>query len=318
MGITADSKVALPGKTLSSALTADNTALVVADNTVINLTSDSTTATARTFTLSVPEYNGQELTLLFLSGSSNTAELAASSTLKLNGTLSWKPLQYDSLSLVGYGGIWQEVARSDNRTKTVVAAIVGDAQAVAVGDATLVEVTSDSTTASSRTFTLSTPAYDGQTVRLVFTSGSSNSAELVAAASLKLKDTLSWFPLQYDSLTLVGYNSIWQETCRSENRTKVVTAVLSADDQAVAVGDGTTVDLSSDNTTAANRTFTLSNPVSSGQQVTLVFTSAGSTTAQLADSGNVRLSAAWEPLIADTLTLKALGAVWYEVARADN
>lgn len=76
--------------------------------------------------------------------------------------------------------------------------------------------------------------------------------------------------------------------------------------------------ITSDNTTAANRTFTIPNGAIVGQQLLLTLISAGATTCQLADSGNVALSAAWEPTQDDTLSLVWQGSKWIEVARADN
>jgi hypothetical protein len=76
--------------------------------------------------------------------------------------------------------------------------------------------------------------------------------------------------------------------------------------------------LQSDNTTAANRTFTLTDGYIIGQELLLIFVSAGATTAQLQDAGNVALSAAWEPTLDDTLTLRWSGAKWLETARSDN
>lgn len=76
--------------------------------------------------------------------------------------------------------------------------------------------------------------------------------------------------------------------------------------------------IQSDNTTAANRTFTIPNGWLVGQELLLAFVSAGATTAQLADSGNVSLSAAWEPTEDDTLTLVWSGSKWLEKARSTN
>ncbi len=98
--------------------------------------------------------------------------------------------------------------------------------------------------------------------------------------------------------------------------------MLTADNQYVQVAYGRVgfLRLSSNDTTAASRTFTLSNGAVDGQVMCVHFVSAASTTAQLADSGNVKLSAAWEPTVDDTLTLMwdKLSAVWREVARVDN
>lgn len=76
--------------------------------------------------------------------------------------------------------------------------------------------------------------------------------------------------------------------------------------------------LQSNDTTAANRTFTLTPGYKMGQQLMLVFVSAGGTSAQLQDAGNVALSAAWEPTQYDTLNLVWIGDIWVEIARSDN
>lgn len=80
------------------------------------------------------------------------------------------------------------------------------------------------------------------------------------------------------------------------------------------------INLESDNTTATNRTFTLINGQIDGQGLQLVFTSGSSTTADLQDTGNVVLSAAWQPTQYDSLSLvwSARVSKWVEVARADN
>ena len=78
------------------------------------------------------------------------------------------------------------------------------------------------------------------------------------------------------------------------------------------------VKITSDNTTATNRTFTLTNGGPLGQMIVLTLVSAASTTADLQDTGNVALSAAWQPLQNDTLTLVWQGSTWIELARADN
>jgi len=78
--------------------------------------------------------------------------------------------------------------------------------------------------------------------------------------------------------------------------------------------------LGSDNATAANRTFTLTNGYIDGQLLFLHFVTGGSTSAELADTGNVKLSAAWTPVIDGTLTLQwdDLDSVWRETARSAN
>ncbi len=95
--------------------------------------------------------------------------------------------------------------------------------------------------------------------------------------------------------------------------------ILTADDTSVILAPETSLlRLQSDNTTAANRTFTLQPGYVVGQELVIVFTSAGATTAQLLDSGNVALSAAWTPQQYDTLRLVWTGTIWVETARSDN
>ncbi len=53
--------------------------------------------------------------------------------------------------------------------------------------------------------------------------------------------------------------------------------------------------LVSDNTTATNRTFTLTNGSVMGQRLSLIFESGSSTTAQLLTAGNVKLTGTWTP-----------------------
>lgn len=94
--------------------------------------------------------------------------------------------------------------------------------------------------------------------------------------------------------------------------------MLTADDTNVNVVGITYLALSSDNTTAANRTFTLTPGDILGHELVIVFQSAGATTAQLADSALNKLSAAWEPLQYDSLALMWDGTYWIETARVDN
>jgi len=99
------------------------------------------------------------------------------------------------------------------------------------------------------------------------------------------------------------------------------TALLVADNTAVYPNAKTQfLRVGSNDTTAANRTFTLGNGYIDGQLLYLAFVTGSSTTAQLADSGNLKLSAAWEPTIDDTLTLMwdDTDSVWREIARVDN
>lgn len=97
------------------------------------------------------------------------------------------------------------------------------------------------------------------------------------------------------------------------------TVTLTADGQYVdpnALGVSM-INLESNNTTASNRTFTLANGSMDGQGLLMIFTSAASTTAELADSGNVSLSSAWTPVVNDSLglTWNARLGKWIETSR---
>lgn len=91
-------------------LVADNTAIDVQGISMLYLTSDNTTASNRTFTLAASSQLGQELTLVFESGSSYTCQLADSGNCKLSAA--WEPLQYDALKLFWDGTYWIESSRT--------------------------------------------------------------------------------------------------------------------------------------------------------------------------------------------------------------
>ena len=93
---------------------------------------------------------------------------------------------------------------------------------------------------------------------------------------------------------------------------------LTADNTAVATLGVSLLLLGSDDTTAANRTFTLTASPVIGHTLLIVFTTGTSTTAQLADTSIQKLSAAWEPIQYGTLLLVSDGTNWIEVTRAAN
>lgn len=95
------------------------------------------------------------------------------------------------------------------------------------------------------------------------------------------------------------------------------TTALTADDQAVTPGSNTVLRLTSDDATAANRTFTLS---ASGAITGQVYVIIGPATNQceIADTGIQVLSAAWSPTTGDTLTLLFDGTNFNEIARSNN
>lgn len=93
---------------------------------------------------------------------------------------------------------------------------------------------------------------------------------------------------------------------------------LTADDTIVDVEGVSVLLLSSDDTTAANRTFTV--PITSmvGRELLIVFTSGSSTTCQLADSGVMRLVGNWEPTQYDVLKIVSDGTNWLEQYRGPD
>lgn len=108
------------------------------------------------------------------------------------------------------------------------------------------------------------------------------------------------------------------------NHTSGSTNSLTADNQTVS--DTGTVRISSDNTTATNRTFNIPACTYAGEYRNLIGVMTGANTAELVDdaanstTGNVRLASTWTVTQYDTLTLicHTAGGDWYEVARSAN
>jgi hypothetical protein len=95
------------------------------------------------------------------------------------------------------------------------------------------------------------------------------------------------------------------------------TTALTADDQAVTPGSNTRLQLTSDNATATNRTFTLS---ATGAITGQIYVIIGPATNQceIAATGIQKLSATWSPTTSDTLTLLFDGTNFLELARSNN
>lgn len=90
---------------------------------------------------------------------------------------------------------------------------------------------------------------------------------------------------------------------------------LTADNQAVTVGNLSFLLLSSNNATATSRTFTLSSGLQDGQILTILITA---NAAELLDSGNCNLASTFAMGVNDTISLVWYGTTWYERGRADN
>lgn len=198
-------------------------------------------------------------------------------------------------------------------------AISADATLVDPSGYSKVELLPDSATATSRTISLVDGQYEGQMVVLANVVGSSYTVELLNTGNVKLQ--YAWYPLQDDTLTLVWsvYRGKWVEVGRTM-QSQLLSVSLTADNQVITPLGNTYVEITSDNTTASARTFTIAAGLYDGQRLCLVLVSGTSTTAELADSGTVKLSAAWTPLQDDSLTLvySTSRTAWIELARSDN
>jgi hypothetical protein len=93
------------------------------------------------------------------------------------------------------------------------------------------------------------------------------------------------------------------------------------------VADNTRIDpsgtslllLTSDNTTATNRTIILNASTLVGHKLHIVLVSGGSTAVDLPNSGTCKLSGAWQPASQyQTLTLISDGTYWLEEARSST
>ena len=92
-------------------LSADDQAISVNKISYLDLQSDSTTATDRTFTINDGAFRGQDLLINFSSGSSYTCDLQSGGNMQL--VEAWQPLQYECLHLMWDGSQWCEVSRSE-------------------------------------------------------------------------------------------------------------------------------------------------------------------------------------------------------------
>lgn len=81
-----------------------------------NLYSDSTVSSQRQITLAPSDLEGQQITLILMSGDDTTCLLSTISTSYLRIETAWTPLQYDQLTLQWSKGLWIEVSRSASGT----------------------------------------------------------------------------------------------------------------------------------------------------------------------------------------------------------
>ena len=105
-----------PPGPVAISLTADNTTISSTNRAYIRISSDSGTATARTFILTPGSSAGQSLKIHFTG--SNAAELVDDSAGAVSGnhrlSATWTASQYDSIALTWDGVDWIEDSRSSN------------------------------------------------------------------------------------------------------------------------------------------------------------------------------------------------------------
>ena len=90
---------------------------------------------------------------------------------------------------------------------------------------------------------------------------------------------------------------------------------LTADNQAITVGNALFIQLFSNNATATNRTFTLSNGLQAGQILIIVLVL---NKAELLDSGNCNLASTYAINVGGTISLIWNGSTCYETSRSVN
>lgn len=146
-------------------------------------------------------------------------------------------------------------------------------------------------------------------------------------------NTYSIASLDFDGLatnTIVSIGSYWNKPIGPRLRvegswstTNSLDTTLTADNQVVPTAGAQYIKLSSDNVTAANRTFVLvTGTMGRGQTLTLEWT--GTNAGELVDDaamsggGNVRLNGTWTPTQYDTLILRYNGTDLVEHARSPN
>lgn len=93
------------------------------------------------------------------------------------------------------------------------------------------------------------------------------------------------------------------------------TVNLTSDNQLITIGDTSAIKIVSNNTTAANRTFTISNGLADGHVIT-IYVVIGA--AQLNDSGNVNIAGVFNFGVDDSIQLMWIGTKWIQIARSNN
>ncbi len=113
-------------------------------------------------------------------------------------------------------------------------ALVADNTRIDCTGISMLSLTSDSATSTSRTFLLNSSTLVGHRLAVVFVSASPKACELANSGTCKLSGT--WTPAQYDSITLVSDGTYWIEQCRALAGVTVPATTLTS--AHIFVGDG--------------------------------------------------------------------------------
>lgn len=195
--------------------------------------------------------------------------------------------------------------------------LTSNGQSVSITSRTVLALSSNSTSAASREFTLS-GGTQGQIVVISFEGSGSQTCRLLKQSGYNL--TGNWEPVDGDSITLVyNTNSEWCEVARSVSARSLGVS-LTSNSIEVDPGVFSVIKVTSDNATPANRIFTLSNGGTTEKAVQIVYTGTSTNTCRLADSGNAKLASDWEPQEGDAISLiwTGSGGYWAETSRSNN
>ena len=142
----------------------------------------------------------------------------------------------------------------------------------------------------------------GASNAIVMEGATANGFEAVITATDPTADTTATLPKATGTFSLAQAST---------------TTALTADNQAVTPGPNTVLQLTSDNATDTNRTFTLSATGAITGQIYVIIGPA-TNACEIADTGIQVLSATWSPGAGDTLTLLFDGTNFNEIARSNN
>ena len=293
----------LTNKTLSSATLSSPTmttpTLGVATATSVN----GLTITTSTGTLTIT--NGKTLavsnTLTFTGTDSTSFKFPATSATVLSSSLSTNDIAAANSIWGISNGLVFEGATADASEITITPA---DATADVVY--LLPDAAAASYAVMSSTFATNAPdianSVTGASASLVFEGSTANTSETSLTATDPTADRTVTIPDATGTVILAQAST---------------TTSLTADNQAVTPGANNRIQLSSDDATATNRTFTLSATGAITGQIYILIGPA-SNACEIADTSIQKLSAAWSPGALDTLTLLFDGTNFIELARADN